>query len=769
MNRCLAIALGLLLAVAPPLAPVATAAQTGQPIPRSYPAQSSERPDRNTPEDQRTREIAAADAADAACQAGTWAACATLGMAYETGAGRPQNRPVAELLYRRACDADDGEGCFRLGELLALTENAADRGFVELFIARACQLGSLEACNRMADHLGDGLIDPREPVAAARLRRATCDRGGRSACLVMAQALIEPDRSLSQQDEGRAVLDRQCRAGDPEACEIAAAQWQRLIAPDAAALLAEYRQIGCGAGSASLCSDLGVATMAGGSGAADRTNAIALFDRACALDRYRLSDCTNAAALREEPQLTARCDSGDHTACIALAEILLNYENVVADKQRGLAVLGRSCEAGASDACPKAAAQVFWHWEASGVAEPELAEFYLVKGCDRGNRDACKTLAYGLAKGGRLREDQPRAILLLNGLCDDGVIDACEALAKYAADDPAGPLMLALANFGPELTPEEEAEQSRKRQEDRDRERAEAEVDRCTTTSVVFDGQTHTDTVCAKTTVRVVGLGFPVRRGEAPWQALLWRPPVLGQDTYVPAQQVLCGGTVISEGWILTAAHCLTDQEYSIDKAGHRVRLGLSNPLSDEGFSYPILRAIPHPDYDREVLAFDIALVQFDTRRGTRGRTATPPARVRLDPLPLEQRKLEVLEPVMTYGWGVTKVGTGLIPDHLRGARLRLRDRTSCTNQTKFRDSKRRDSVVCADQSRAADGGQACDGDSGGPLISYGDIDKVPTVIGVVSGGKECGTADKPSRYIRVAHPKVRQWLAQYLPLSRMR
>ncbi len=76
---------------------------------------------------------------------------------------------------------------------------------------------------------------------------------------------------------------------------------------------------------------------------------------------------------------------------------------------------------------------------------------------------------------------------------------------------------------------------------------------------------------------------------------------------------------------------------------------------------------------------------------------------------------------------------------------------------------------LCADELRGAEGGQACSGDSGGPLITYSDPDKVPTLIGVVSGGVDCGTADLPSRYIRVAHPRVQNWLRQTLNASRSR
>lgn len=772
--------LALLIALAIPATPArATPVPADLPIPRIYPTIGIPRADPEKPTGQRAREEAQADTYEIACKGETgartgtdrWAACADLGRAYYFGEGRPQSRPVAELLFRRACDGGSGAGCFDLGNVLAETESDDDKLLANLFYTRACMLGMLNGCDAEADALALGTFAEPDVQAADTLRRATCERGGQAACRTLAGLLIGPDSSRAEQGEGRALLDRQCRAGDMKACEDAAAHWYRLIEYGSAARFAEYQQLACAAGSAQSCDERGRAVLNDAYVPDDpvRVAALQYFDRACVLDEYY---CTSAAHIRAEPLITSQCDSGDQAACLTLGEMLADAASPVGDKMRALAVLGAGCDAGATKACWPAARLLIDQSRANIASDPARLESYLYRSCTSGERAVCETLADLLAKGDLLQQDEAAAATLYVDICENAEFfgKACDFLTDYGARNAAAPLVLAKADFGPELTPEEveqEAEQKRQLAEQRKKEIQEDFKRACTTTTVMFEGQSYSDTLCVPV-VRVIR-GFTVTRGKAPWQALLWRPPVLGQVGLVPAQQVLCGGSLVSEGWILTAAHCLTDEGLAIDKAGHRVRLGLNNPLTDEGFSYPILRAIPHPDYKRDVLAFDIALVQYDTRRGTRGRTATAPARVRLDPLPLEQRKLETLEPVMTFGWGVTKVGTGLIPDHLRGARLRLRDRATCTGETKFKDSKRRDSVLCADDTKAADGGQACNGDSGGPLVSYGDVDRVPTIIGVVSGGKDCGTAGKPSRYIRVAHPRIRQWLAQYLPMVRPR
>lgn len=760
MRRFLAILLSVGLAVA---TPALAQSASGEPIPRSYSESHFPRADPEKPADQFAREQAKADASAAACDRGDWTACADLGSAFERGEGRPQNRPVAELLYRKACFAADGEGCTRLGALLRYSEGESDRQLAAYFAERGCTLGSLAGCDTTAADLDIGILAPSDPKAADALRRSTCERGWAETCRTLAALLLAHERTLAEQNEGRALLDRQCRKGDARACDDAARHWEYLIAHDAREQMLAYQALGCDAGDAWACRARGRAELTSGRGPAERATALAYFDRACALLPHA---CGEAEQLREEPVLSQRCESGDGDACMTLAGLLESLGGPIEDRPRALALYETACNAGSHKFCFNAASLIKWMSRGAGeTPEPVRLERYLDRACTAGSDAACEALAMELANGTVLPQDTVRAAALYVPLCEAGDSDACEFVQAHAATDPSAPLMLANAAFQPELTPEEAEAEERARLEKDERERAEDRARRCTTTTVVFDGVAFTDTICEAVT-RAIGRGFAAARGSAPWQALLWRPEVLGNDELTLSERVLCGGSVVREGWILTAAHCLTDEGgIPILTGGHRVRLGLNNPLSDDGFSYPILKVIPHPDYRRNVLAFDVALVQYDTKRGVRGnRAAIPPARIRIDPLPLNQRRVEALDRVVTYGWGVTKVNTGLIPDHLRGARLRLRDRAACTEATKFRDDKRRDSVLCADDNRGAEGGQACNGDSGGPLISYSVPDKVPTLIGVVSGGVECGTLGEPSRYIRVAHPRVQTWLRQNLP-----
>lgn len=776
MRRWQAIVLGGILA----LTGVPALAQTDDgPIPRTYPESTAIRARPDQPADEAPRQAAEAEAAANRCAAGDFAGCTAVAEAHHYGRGRPQNRPVAELLYRRACNAADAEGCYGLGQLLRSTRQRHDAIIANAYFVRACRLGALEACVAEADDLASGITAPSDRKAADALRRATCAKGSASACRTLAELLVGQDRSAAEQAEGLALLDRMCRRGDKDACRSAIVHWRD---DEDSAQADEYRRIGCAAGDAWPCTDLGHAELRRDRRAPARERALVFYDRACTLAPYY---CQTAADIRAIPALNAACAGGERAACIAAGKIYSQSGGPLEDRVYALTLLGPACDTApaagdAAEVCELAAFRVFDVWRATGIPDPVRAEAFLSRACDAGSDGACSTLAEELMSGTRLPADPPRALELTARLCDGGDEMACKSLERAIFDDPATPLVLAGDSYVPELTPEEAAAQQA--EDDAEEERAEAEYRAriCTTTTVIFAGVSYTDTLCDNL-VRV-RRGFMVEPGAAPWQALIWRPAMRGRSPLSDPDRVLCGGSVIREGWILTAAHCVNDKHMggvSIRTGGHVVRLGMVKAFGNDGLSYPIIATFRHPDYDPASLAFDIALVQYDPGRGKRGADVLVPARIRLDPVPLHARKVETLGRVVTYGWGLTAVTNGTIPDRLRGGRVKLRDLSSCTAEiVSFADRKRRvtdpaqrfdgpvrrDSVLCADEGRDAEGGQACSGDSGGPLVSYSDADKIPTLIGVVSGGVKCGTTGRPSRFIRVAHQRVQSWLKATLP-----
>lgn len=753
------------------------------PIPRIYRPNGFERPSKMfTPEDI-ARDTAQADASEAGCNRADMTGCLKLGTAFETGYGRPQNRPIAELLYREACTGGQGEGCFKLGKLLRYADSktwndraSGDMSVSAALFVRACRMGWAEGCEAQADDLAYGIGVERDPVAAQALLRTTCEGGSARTCNRLAGQLIVAPANETDRSDGFALLDRQCRAGQAEACNDAARFWARFEGSEAP-IIRTYDVLACDAGDGRVCALLGTALMRGqwpGLTYDDPRNlALGYFERACKLSPVH---CENAAMIRDEPQIVAACAGGDRAACNRLVAAYGLPGGAFEDLPQAVSLLGWLCDRVTSeqdvlDVCAPAGERAVSLLVSGPFADPPpdpvRVDNYLTRACTAGSDTACGTLAEALATGAGLPQDLPRALALDETRCDAGRLDACDRLANAIMTEAAAPLLVADGRDFP--PPEYSSEEIAAMQRAEDEKAAELarrmEEGACTTTDVEFRGTRYIDTVCM--TVSAVINGFTVKAGTAPWQALIWRPKRLGNTTLSEADRVLCGGAVIRTGWVLTAAHCLVDADKKlgfnvpINSGQHRIRLGVYNPLEPEGHSYRIRRVFRHPDFKPGSFAFDIALIQYDPNGEKLGDVVHPVARIRVDPQPLPERTIIARMPAYTFGWGRTALeGPSKQPSELRGARLELRDLENCTRVTGFRDD-RRSAVLCAAGAR---GEQACFGDSGGPLITYADADGVPTVIGVVSAGVRCGRTAVPSRFTRIGHSSVREWLIGILP-----
>ncbi|XP_053692138.1 uncharacterized protein LOC128740603 [Sabethes cyaneus] len=205
-----------------------------------------------------------------------------------------------------------------------------------------------------------------------------------------------------------------------------------------------------------------------------------------------------------------------------------------------------------------------------------------------------------------------------------------------------------------------------------------------------------------------------------------------------------CGGTLIWNNFVLTAAHC------AIDDRGKRpdvIRFGDLNIYSAEDDEYAqqfkIIDVIRHPKHRFVAQYHDIALMKLE--KNVRLHDTVVPACLWTD----EEIRFKTLE---AAGWGQIGYAQEQTPILLK-VRLKPIGNEECgkiyTNETnrKLRDGLQ-DHHTCAVDEKM----DTCEGDSGGPLqvklMHNGRV--TPFLVGITSFGTICGTSS-PGVYTKVA------------------
>ncbi|XP_062410630.1 granzyme K [Sardina pilchardus] len=231
--------------------------------------------------------------------------------------------------------------------------------------------------------------------------------------------------------------------------------------------------------------------------------------------------------------------------------------------------------------------------------------------------------------------------------------------------------------------------------------------------------------------VSIVG-GKEVKAHSKPWMVSVQR-----------SQQHVCGGVLIQDQWVLTAAHCsmsfpsLGDVTvllgaHSLKKEKNTIRVGIERCEIPQTFN-------------EKTKADDIMLIKL------KDKVKVKKEKVKPFKLPKSYKDILPKTKCQVIGWGVTdpKVQKPKPSDTLRGVEVAIIDRDYCACLYNKNLVITEDMLCAGNKNPKHD---ACQGDSGGPLECNKNL------VGLVSGGTGCGDPKKPGVYTRLSEKHV-SWI----------
>jgi secreted trypsin-like serine protease len=225
---------------------------------------------------------------------------------------------------------------------------------------------------------------------------------------------------------------------------------------------------------------------------------------------------------------------------------------------------------------------------------------------------------------------------------------------------------------------------------------------------------------------------------------------IVTAGTFALEDRFFCGGTVISDRWILTAAHCMFDA-YASDTqpADIRVVVGINDLQDESAIEVVVTNIFVHPQYNVAggMMNNDIALLEL-------ANVVTAPATTLFD------GDTETFNDTLAFiaGWGALDQvnGSEVYPNLLQDASVPLVSLARCNSSESYQGGILNTQVCAGFREGGID---SCVGDSGGPLYLIQNGEQVQ--VGITSFGNECGLPNFYGVYTNISAHKT--WINGYV------